>query len=110
MDDLSEVEKADKPLLGLPVSIKENIMLKGYESTIGCANRIGVKSERHAVLVQVRDVYGQKVIRCYHMCQVLVPKDLIVTQTPLSVIGSVTLYNFHSHSSGWNACLVVCSV
>jgi fatty acid amide hydrolase len=39
------------PLLGLPISIKENYMMKGFETTQGFETRLGVKEAKTAPLI-----------------------------------------------------------
>ncbi|KAG6868648.1 hypothetical protein C0993_012692, partial [Termitomyces sp. T159_Od127] len=46
------------PLHGLPVSLKDQVNIKGIESTVGYASRVGQYAERNAVLVDVLEALG----------------------------------------------------
>ncbi len=41
------------PLHGVPISVKDNYYIKGYDSTIGCSRYINKPSEDDAVVIKV---------------------------------------------------------
>lgn len=46
------------PLLGLPVSVKDNINVKGMDSTLGLRKRVDQPAQVDAVIVQVMKKLG----------------------------------------------------
>ncbi|KAG7452407.1 general amidase [Guyanagaster necrorhizus] len=57
-DYLKQTGKVLGPLHGLPVSLKDQINIKGIESTMGYVSWIGTFAERNAVLVDMLDSLG----------------------------------------------------
>ncbi|KAK0466411.1 general amidase [Desarmillaria tabescens] len=55
---LEQTGKVLGPLHGLPVSLKDQVNIKGIESTMGYVSWIGTFAERNAVLVDVLDSLG----------------------------------------------------
>ncbi|KLO19358.1 general amidase [Schizopora paradoxa] len=52
-EHLRKIGKVAGPLHGLPVSLKDQIQVKGLEATLGYASWVGKYSDRDAVIVQI---------------------------------------------------------
>ncbi|KAK0198954.1 general amidase [Armillaria mellea] len=88
---LKQTGKVLGPLHGLPVSLKDQINIKGTESTMGYVSWIGTFAEHNAVLVDVLESLG-----AVPFVKTNVPQTLMWGETFNNVFGRT--YNPHNRS------------
>lgn len=81
------------PMHGIPVSLKENYGVKGYDTTAGCAVFIGQPAEMDAVIVQVLKKQG-----AIPFVKTNIPQTMISWETSNPIYGSTV--NPHDLSRG----------
>lgn len=84
-DALKKTGKVVGPLHGLPISLKDQICIKGLETTMGYVSWIGKYAEKNAVLVDILEECG-----AVPFVRTNVPQTLMVSRT-YSVSKPVTL-------------------
>ena len=82
---LKKTGKVVGPLHGLPISLKDQICIKGLETTMGYVSWIGKYTEKNAVLVDILEECG-----AVPFVRTNVPQTLMVSRT-YSVSKPVTL-------------------
>jgi len=83
------------PLHGLPVSIKDNYLIKGYESTYGCSRQIGNVATEDAVLVKILKEAG-----AIPFVRTNVPQTMYTHESSNPIFGLTTLPGFAGRSAG----------
>ncbi|KAG5636312.1 hypothetical protein H0H81_008426 [Sphagnurus paluster] len=78
---LKKTGKVIGPLHGLPVSLKDQIRLKGIESTMGYASWVGNYAERNSVLVDALEALGAVLY-----VKTNVPQTLMVSFVPSAFV------------------------
>lgn len=81
-DERRRAGEARGPLDGVPVTIKDNVDLAGYDSTLGIAGRIGRPAERDAVLVAALRRAG-----AVFLGKTNVPQALLAQETENRIFG-----------------------
>ncbi|KAG2366573.1 general amidase [Suillus spraguei] len=94
-DHLKKTGKVVGPLHGLPISLKDQLCIKGLETTMGYVSWIGQYAEKNAVLVDV-------LIECgaVPFVRTNIPQTLMWPETFNSVFGRTTNPNNVSLTSG----------
>lgn len=63
------------PLHGLPISLKDNFNVVGYDSTVGFTSRVGKPAEYHATLVRLLQKLG-----AVRYCKTNVPTAMMIVR------------------------------
>ncbi|KAG1757530.1 general amidase [Suillus lakei] len=94
-DHLKKTGKVVGPLHGLPISLKDQLCIKGLETTMGYVSWIGQYAEKNAVLVDI-------LIECGAVPYVRtnIPQTLMWPETFNNVFGRTTNPNNRSLTSG----------
>lgn len=86
----------DKPLLGVPVTIKESCSVKGLNLVVGARERIGIKAEENGAAVQKLVNAG-----AIPLCVTTTPEFCLSTETNNLVTGKTNNpYNVNYASGG----------
>lgn len=88
-----EQSKEKGPLYGIPISVKDNYGLKGYDSTVGCAKFINSPCAEDAVLVQILKMQG-----AIPFVKTNIPQTMISWETTNPIFGMTR--NPHDNSRG----------
>ena len=75
-DALKKTGKVVGPLHGLPISLKDQVCIKGLETTMGYVSWIGKYAEKNAVLVDILEECG-----AVPFVRTNIPQTLMVSQT-----------------------------
>ena len=92
---LKETGKVVGPLHGLPISLKDQLCIKGLETTMGYVTWIGKYSEHDAVLVEILYELG-----AVPFVRTNVPQTLIVSvnfEAPLHCATDESIYSIFSY-------------
>ncbi|KAG9314390.1 amidase signature domain-containing protein [Chiua virens] len=82
---LKKTGKVVGPLHGLPISLKDQLCIKGLETTVGYASWIGKYAERNAVLVDILEACG-----AVPFVRSNVPQTLMWPETFNNIFGRTT--------------------
>ncbi|KAJ7492390.1 general amidase [Mycena latifolia] len=94
-DHLEKTGKVVGALHGLPISLKDQISIKGIESTMGYVSWIGQYAEKNAVLVDVLESLG-----CIPFVKTNIPQTLMWPETFNHIFGRTTNPHNRSLTSG----------
>ncbi|EKM76928.1 hypothetical protein AGABI1DRAFT_62660 [Agaricus bisporus var. burnettii JB137-S8] len=94
-DGTSDVLLRERPLMGVPVSIKETIDIAGHDSTIGYSRNVGKPVKESSAIVRLLQDAGALI----HV-KTSVPTGLIAIETSSDVFGRTTNPYNPAHSSG----------
>ncbi|KAF9442888.1 amidase signature enzyme [Macrolepiota fuliginosa MF-IS2] len=94
-DSTSESILRERPLMGVPVSVKETIDIVGYDSTIGYSRNIGKPAKESSAIVRLLKDAGALV-----HAKTSVPTGLLAIETTSDVFGCTTNPYNPAHSAG----------
>ncbi|KAJ7070811.1 general amidase [Mycena amicta] len=94
-EHLSKTGEVVGPLHGLPISLKDQINIKGIESTMGYVSWIGKPAHHNAVLVEILEDLGAVLF-----VKTNIPQTLMWTETFNHVFGRTTNPHNRSLTSG----------
>lgn len=84
-----------QPLLGIPISIKDQIDVQGYDSSMGFSAKISQPAEQHAAIVQVVVDSG-----AIPFCKTNVPQTLLSFECGNPVFGKTVSPHSKLHTAG----------
>ncbi|KAJ3724151.1 amidase signature domain-containing protein [Lentinula guzmanii] len=103
----SDLVVRSKPLLGVPVSVKDCIDIAGHDTTVGLARRVGQPVERSSAIIRLLEDAGAIVI-----AKTTVPTALFSVDTDSKLFGTTSNPYSPDHgvgaSTGGGAAMVAC--
>ncbi|KAF5349081.1 hypothetical protein D9756_009426 [Leucocoprinus leucothites] len=94
-DSTNESLLRERPLMGVPISVKETIDVAGHDSTIGYSRYVGQPAKESSAIVRLLQDAGALV----HL-KTSVPTGLLAIETSSAVFGRTTNPYNPSHSAG----------